>query len=204
MEKQVRMDGKVAVLGQEWLSQGFLKLAKFTISHDSFSGHTIGPMTRELVMRPGAVGVLPYDPVADKILLIEQFRLAAHLGGLPAWQREIVAGIADREEGLEDLARREAMEEANCEVTDLMEMFRYLPSPGMSNEVLVLFCGRIDSRQIGGLHGLAEEHEDIRSTLFDAGEIPRILESGHTGNGPLITALQWMQLNRERVRKMWR
>ena len=198
------MNGKVEVLDKEWLSQGFLKLAKYTVSHDSYRGGKIGPMTRELVVRPPAVGVLPYDPVNDKILLIEQFRLSAHLAGMPAWQREVIAGISDREETPEALARREAIEEANCNVTDLVEMVRFLTNPGVTSEVLILYCGRMDSDQVTGVHGLASEHEDIRSTLFDASEIPALLAHGHTGNGPLIVALGWMLNNRERLRKLWK
>jgi ADP-ribose pyrophosphatase len=203
MEQQARMDGKIEVLGQEWLSEGFMKLAKYTVRHERFDGGMIGPFTREIVMRTTAVGVLPYDPVTDKILLIEQFRLAAHLAGMPAWQREVIAGLSDKDESPEDLARREAIEEANCKVTDLVEMTRYLVSPGMTNEVLSLYCGRMDSSQSTGVHGLAAEQEDIRSTLFDAREIPALLEHGTTGNGPLIVALYWMQANRERLRKLW-
>ena len=197
------MDGKIEILGQEWLSQGFMKLAKYTVQHERFDGSMIGPFTREIVVRTTAVGVLPYDPIADKFLLIEQFRLAAHLGGMPGWQREVIAGIADRDESPEELARREAIEEANCKVTDLVEMTRFLPSPGMTNEVLILYCGRMDSSQSTGVHGLATEHEDIRSTLFDAKEIPALLAHGTTGNGPLMIALHWMQANRERLRKLW-
>jgi ADP-ribose pyrophosphatase len=198
------MDGKVEILGKEWLSQGFMKLARFTVKHERFDGGMIGPMTREIVVRTNAVAVLPYDPVNNKILLIEQFRVAAHLAGFPAWQRELIAGISDREESSEELARREALEEANCTVTDLVEMFRYLPSPGMTNEVLIFYCGRMDSSHIPGVHGLASEHEDIRSTLFDVDQIPELLATGSTGNGPLITALQWMLLNGDRIRGLWR
>jgi ADP-ribose pyrophosphatase len=204
MNQQASMDGKVEILGQEWLSQGFMKLVKFTVRHERFDGSMIGPFTREIVMRTTAVGVLPYDPIADKILLIEQFRVAAHLAGMPAWQREVIAGISDKDETPEELARREALEEANCQVTDLTEMTRFLLSPGMSNEVLILYCGRMDSsRMAPGVHGLATEHEDIRSTLFDAKEIPALIEHGTTGNGPLTLALYWMQANRERLRKLW-
>jgi ADP-ribose pyrophosphatase len=204
MNQQAGMDGKIEVLGREWLAQGFMKLAKYTVRHERFDGSMIGPFTREIVLRTTAVGVLPYDPIADKILLIEQFRLAAHLAGLPAWQREVIAGLADKDETTEELARREAIEEANCKVTDLVEMTRFLLSPGMSNEVLILYCGRMDSSQMAaGVHGLATEHEDIRSTLFDAEEIPALIEHGTTGNGPLTLALYWMQANRERLRKLW-
>jgi ADP-ribose pyrophosphatase len=198
------MARKVEILGQEWLSQGFLKLAKYTLTHERFDGAMAGPMTRELVVRTPAVGVVPYDPTTDQIILIEQFRVAAHLAGMPAWQREIIAGVSDRTESLEDLARREAMEEANCKVTELLEMFRYLPSPGMTNEVFVVFLGRMGPGAATGVHGLASEHEDIRSTLFHLDQIPQILENGHTGNGPLLMTLQWMQLNRDRIRKLWR
>ena len=198
------MARKVEILGQEWLSQQFMKLARFTLKHERYDGTLAGPMTREIIMRPPAVGVVPYDPTTDQILLIEQFRVAAHLGGMPAWQREIIAGIADREESLEDLARREAMEEANCKVTDLFEMFRYLPSPGITNEIFVVFLGRMAPGAVTGVHGLATEHEDIRSTLFRFDQIPEILENGATGNGPLITTLQYLQLNRDRIRTLWR
>ncbi len=197
------MDGKIEVLGQEWLSEGFMKLAKYTVRHERFDGGMIGPFTREIVLRTTAVGVVPYDPVADRFLLIEQFRLAAHLAGFPAWQREVIAGIGDKDESSEDLARREAIEEANCKVTDLVEMTRFLLSPGMSNEVLILYCGRMDSRQVAGVHGLATEHEDIRSTLYEGKDIPALIEHGTTGNGPLTMALYWMQANRERLRQLW-
>jgi ADP-ribose pyrophosphatase len=201
---QADMARKVDVIGKEWLSQGFLKLARYTLTHERFDGGTAGPMTRELVVRSPAVGVVPYDPTTDRIILIEQFRVAAHLGGMPAWQREIIAGVSDREESLEDLARREAMEEAHCKVTDLHEMIRFLPSPGMTNEVFVSFLGRMAPGTVTGVHGVATEHEDIRSTLVHLDEIPEILENGHTGNGPLLMTLQWMQLHRDRIRKLWR
>jgi ADP-ribose pyrophosphatase len=181
-----------------------MKLAKYTLTHERFDGGTIGPITRELVVRTTAVGVVPYNPQSGQFLLIEQFRLAAHLAGMPGWQREIIAGISDRGESPEDLARREAVEEANCAVTDLVEMFRYLPSPGMTNEVLIIYCGRMAPGAITGVHGLAEEHEDIRSSLFHLDQVPELLEQGHTGNGPLIMALQWMQLNRARLRSLWK
>jgi ADP-ribose pyrophosphatase len=198
------MARKVEILGQEWLSQQFMKLARFTLKHERYDGSMAGPMTREIVLRPPAAGVVPYDPTTDQIILIEQFRVAAHLGGMPAWQREIIAGISDREESLEDLVRREAMEEANCAITDLFEMIRFLPTPGMSSEIFVAFLGRMAPGAVTGVHGLATEHEDIRSTLFHLDQIPEILENGHTGNGPLLIALQWMQINRDRIRKLWR
>lgn len=202
--KQPVSDNKLRIEAQETLSDGFLKVVKYTLSHRTFDGGWIGPMTREIVMRPFCVAVLPYDPVADKILLIEQFRLAAHLGGMPAWQLEIIAGMNDKNESPEAIVRREAIEEANCTLGDLVEIYRYLPTPGITNETVAIYCGRMDSAGQGGVFGLDDEHEDIRATLHDFAEVPRILADGHGGNGLLIIALQWLMLNRDRLRREWR
>lgn len=197
-------DEKLKIHAQETLYQGFLKVAKYTISHRRFDGGWIGPMTREVVERPFCVAVLPYDPITDKILLIEQFRLAAHLAGMPAWQCEIVAGMNDKNESPEAIVRREAMEEANCVVTDLVEVYTYLPTPGITNETIAIYCGRMNSAGQGGVFGLDDEHEDIRATLHDFAEVPEILANRHGGNGLLIIALQWLTLNRDRLRRDWR
>lgn len=197
-------DEKLKIHARETLSQGFLKIVKYTVSHRRFDGGWIGPMTREVVERPLCVAVLPYDPIADKILLIEQFRLAAHLAGLPGWQREIIAGMNDKNESPEDIVRREALEEANCPLTDLIEIYRYLPTPGITDEKIVTYCGRMNSVGLGGVFGVDGEHEDIRATLHDFAEVPGILADGHTGNGLLIMVLQWLMLNRDRLRRDWR
>jgi ADP-ribose pyrophosphatase len=197
-------DEKLRIHAEETLSDGFLKLTKYTVSHRRFDGGWIGPMTREVVLRPLCVAVLPYDPIADKILLIEQFRLAAHLAGMAAWQREIIAGMNDKNESPETIVRREALEEADCPLTDLVEIYRYLPTPGITNENIVMYCGRMDSRGRGGVFGLDDEHEDIRATLHDFAEVPGILTDSHGGNGLLIMSLQWLMLNRDRLRREWR
>ncbi|MET1027931.1 MAG: NUDIX domain-containing protein [Dongiaceae bacterium] len=199
------MNQDIEMIERKRILDSFLKVDLCVLRHSAFDGGWVGPMAREVVIRPACVAVMPYDPVADKILLIEQFRLPAHLANMPAWQREVIAGMNDKNESMEDLARREALEEANCQLGELIEMYHYMVSPGMTNETLTLFLGRFDSASWqGGIHGLDHEHEDIRTTLHDVGEIPDILAHRHTGNGILILALQWFLLNRDKVRQQWR
>ena len=200
------MDGKIEVLGQEWLSQGFMKLAKYTVRHERFDGSMIGPFTREIILRTTAVGVLPYDPIADKILLIEQFRLAAHLAGFPAWQLEVVAGIVDHAgEGDAEVARREAQEEAGLIVEgELRPIHRYMTSPGGTTETVTLFCGRVDSRHAGGVHGLATEHEDIKVAVKSYRAALRLIRADKIINGITLLALYWLVQNRSRLRREWR
>jgi ADP-ribose pyrophosphatase len=194
----------VDIQQHERILDSFLKVERYRIRHSAFSGGWVGPMNREVVTRPTAVAVLPYDPVTEKILLIEQFRLPAHLAGMPGWQRELIAGLNDKNEEPEDIARREAIEEADCQLGELKLVYQYLLSPGMATEVLHTYVGRFDSSAWkAGVHGLAVEHEDIRASLHDVAEVPDILATGHTGNGILILALQWLMLNHAQLRQDW-
>jgi ADP-ribose pyrophosphatase len=192
------------IIHQERILDSYLKVDRYNLRHSAHNGGWVGPMLREVVQRPNAVAVLPYDPVAEKILLIEQFRLPAHLAGMPGWQLELVAGLNDKNESPEEIARREAIEEANCELGQLKLACHYLLCPGMSTETLYSYVAKFDSTAWrGDIHGLAVEHEDIRASLHDVAKIPEILATGHTGNVILILALQWFLLNHAQLRAEW-
>jgi ADP-ribose pyrophosphatase len=160
-------------------------------------------MAREVFERGHAVGLLLYDPDRDAVGLIEQFRPGAYAAGMHPWLIEVVAGIIEEGETAEMVATREAREEAGVTVDDLVPMLHCLMSPGGSSETMRLFCGRIDSTVFGGLHGIAEEHEDIRVFTLPAEEAFAWLTSGRINNATCILALQWLALNRPMLRDRW-
>ncbi|HEX4570530.1 MAG TPA: ADP-ribose diphosphatase [Dongiaceae bacterium] len=182
---------------------GFFRINQYRLRHRLFAGGWSGVIEREVFERGHAVGVLPYDPVADSLVLIEQFRIGALVAGMSPWLIEVVAGIIEEGEAPEEVARRETLEEAGLEIQALMPMCRYLVSPGGSSESVLLYCGRVDSRGAGGIHGLAEEHEDIRVDHLPYGEAMRLLEEGLVTNSVALIALQWLALHRDRVRAAW-
>ena len=182
---------------------GFFRINRYRLRHRLFAGGWSGVIEREVFERGHAVGVLPYDPVADSLVLIEQFRIGALVAGMSPWLIEVVAGIIEEGEAPEEVARRETLEEAGLELQALMPMCRYLVSPGGSSESVRLYCGRVDSRGAGGIHGLAEEHEDIRVDHLPYGEAMRLLEEGQVTNSVGLIALQWLALHRDRVRAAW-
>jgi ADP-ribose pyrophosphatase len=182
---------------------GFFRINQYRLRHRLFAGGWSGVIEREVFERGHAVGVLPYDPVADSLVLIEQFRIGALVAGMSPWLIEVVAGIIEEGEAPEEVARRETLEEAGLEIQALMPMCRYLVSPGGSSESVLLYCGRVDSRGAGGIHGLAEEHEDIRVDHLPYGEAMRLLEEGLVTNSVGLIALQWLALHRDRVRAAW-
>jgi ADP-ribose pyrophosphatase len=197
------MTDGVELLDKSERYSGFFRINCYRLRHRLFAGGWSGAIEREVFERGHAVGVLPYDPVADSVVLIEQFRIGALVAGMSPWLIEVVAGIAEEGEAPEEVARRETQEEAGLEIQALMPMCRYLVSPGGSSESVRLYCGRVDSRGAGGIHGLAEEHEDIRVDRVAYGEAMRLLEEGRVTNSVSLIALQWLALHRDRVRAAW-
>ena len=193
----------VEVFARESVYDGYLKVDKFRLRHRRHDGGWTGEMTRELVERGHAVAVLPYDPVRDEVILLEQFRIGAFAADLPPWQIEIVAGIIEAGEAPEDVARREAMEECGCAVGDLVPIYNFLTSPGVLSETTALYCGRVDATDAGGVHGIDDEHEDIRAFATPFSEALSWLEAGRIDFVPAIVALQWLALNRDNLRQRW-
>jgi ADP-ribose pyrophosphatase len=183
--------------------QGVFRMARYTLRYRLFNGDWSGTITREVMERKSAAGILPYDPVLDHVVLIEQFRPGAITHPHSPWLLEIVAGVIDMDEKPVDVALREADEEAGCEVLDIYPICEYFVSPGGSNEFLWLFCGRVDASHAGGIHGLAHENEDIRAFSLPSDEAFKLLQNGKIKTSPAIISLQWLQLNRERLKQLW-
>ncbi len=183
--------------------QGFYKLDKVRLRHELFAGGLGREISRELFVRHDAVCVLPYDAQRDEVVLIEQFRVGALGKTENPWLIELVAGLIDKDEQPEEVAHREAQEEAGLTFSALWPMTRYFPSPGGSDEFVHLFLGRCSSEGAGGLHGLEEEGEDIRVKVWAFEDALQAVRDGRIANAASIIALQWLALNRGEVRGLW-
>ena len=191
------------ILEKSTAFQGYFRIDRYRFRHRLFAGGWSGEVTREVFERGHAVGVLPYDPARDAVILIEQFRIGAVAADMPAWQSEVIAGIIDEGEAPAAVAHREAREEAGCTIQDLVRICHYLVSPGGASETVQLYCGRVDSTGVGGIHGLPHEHEDIRVEVVPLEEARARLCAGRFSNAPLIIALLWLTLNRDDLRSRW-
>jgi ADP-ribose pyrophosphatase len=196
-------DDDVEVVEREACFRGFYQLDRLHLRHRLFAGGMGKLINRELFVRHDAVCVLPYDPQRDCVVLIEQFRVGALDKSVNPWLIELVAGLIDKDEQPEEVARREAVEEAGLELAELWPLTQYYPSPGGSDERVHLYVGRCDSRGAGGVHGLEEEGEDIRVLVWSLDEALAALDDGRIDNAASIIALQWLALNRDKVRERW-
>jgi ADP-ribose pyrophosphatase len=184
--------------------RGYGRVDVYRLRHRLFGGGWTPVFQRELLDRGHAAAVLPYDAAADAVVLIEQFRLGAQTAGLPPWQLECVAGIIDAGETAQAVAVRESEEEAGCTLSDVVPICRFLASPGITNETVELFCARADSAgRNGAIHGLPEEHEDIRVVVMTLSEALALIERRELMNVPALIALQWLALRKDELRRRW-
>ena len=191
------------VLDKQTVYQGFFRLEQYTLKHTLFNGGWSQPITRELFRRGNCVAVLLYDPDRDEVVLIEQFRIGAVYQPQRAWLIEIVAGAIEDGETAEDVAYREAIEEAGCEIKELLEIQQFYTTPGGCSERITLFCGRVDSTAVGGVHGLVEEDEDIRVSAVKFADVFQMLEDGLIESGIPIIAIQWLYIHRDTLKTRW-
>lgn len=205
-------DDAVEILERTSPFDGYFRVDRYRLRHKLYEGGWSGEMTREVFERGHASAAILYDPDADRMVFIEQFRIGAHAArashwfadGFSPWLVECVAGIIEDGENPEDVVRREALEEAGCEIQELEFITHYLASPGACTESLFLYCGRINSDGAGGIHGLMDEHENIRVFTVPADEAIAWLAEGRIVNAMTLIPLYWFKDNRERLRDLWR
>ncbi len=195
---------KIEVDQRETLFDSFLRVDRLKLRHSLFAGGWSELMTRELILRPRAVGVLLFDLAQQQVVLVRQIRVGMLDEGQNPWLLELVAGMVESGEEPIEVAARESLEEANTKPQDLLQICEYYNSPGISNERITLFCGRVDATQAGGIFGLDAEHEDIEVVVLSLADALAKVASGEINNAMSIIALQWLQLNQPMLEESWK
>ena len=193
----------VEIIAREKLYRGFFSLDLYRFRHRLFNGEMSGEVRREIFERGHASVLLPFDPVRDEVVLIEQIRIAAYDTSETPWLLELVAGMIESGESVEDVARREAMEEAGLTVGRTKPVLNYLASPGGTSERLSILVGEVDATQAEGIHGLVEENEDIRVHVVSREQAYQWVEEGKIDNAASVIALLWLQLHYQEIRQEW-
>jgi ADP-ribose pyrophosphatase len=180
------------------LFEKYFKLDEYSLSHELFGGGSSPVFTREVFERGSVVAVLPYDPERGKVILIEQFRVGAIEDPDGPWLIESVAGVIEAGESTQQVALRESEEEAGCNIKQLELISQYYVSPGGTTEHCSLYCGLVDCDGVAGIHGLADENEDIRVMVVDSEEAFAWVREGKIRSSATIIALQWLEINQAR------
>lgn len=192
-------DVKIDVKSTEF--KGYFQIDKYTLRHKISDNEWSHPVTREVFERGHAVAVIPYDPIADKVILIEQFRIGALAANYNPWLLEIPAGIIEEGQHPDEVAIRETFEETGCKPKSIELIADYLVTPGACSETIHLYYAEIDSTEAVLDAGLEEEGEYIKVLQMPLQEALNSLKNGHMHNSAGIIALQWLELNKSKIRK---
>ncbi|MCL1074806.1 ADP-ribose diphosphatase [Shewanella dokdonensis] len=189
----------IEVLGKRTLYSGFFSMEEYRFRHRLFAGGWSGEVRREVFERGHAVVVLPYDPLTDLVVLIEQLRFPALMTTDSPWLLELVAGMIEHGETPEQVAHRELLEESGLRASSMQLVNSILSSPGGCTERFYFYWAAVDASQANGVHGLASEHEDIRVMVLPRQQAYAMTTDGRIDNASTVLGLQWLQLNYQQL-----
>jgi ADP-ribose diphosphatase len=196
-------DPRIEILDRTVAFNGHFQIVRYRVRHRQFSGGMGPELVREVFARGHAVAVLPYDPVRDEVVLVEQFRTGVLETQEDPWLLEPVAGIIEAGEAVAEVARRETVEEAGLEILDLEPVCSCFMSPGGSSEIVHSYIGRVDTTDAGGVFGLADEGEDIKAKVVPFEQALAWLDEGRLRVASTLLAMQWLARHRETLRARW-
>lgn len=180
---------------------GFFAIEEYDLSWREFDGGFSREAKRAIFVSGDAVTVLPYDPVRDRVLLVEQFRMGPFGRGDPQpWLLEPIAGRIDPGETPQEAARREAQEEAGIILSELIPIMGYYPSPGAKAEYQHAFLALTDlPDSVATVGGEAQEVENIKGHLLPFAAMMDLVTSGEINNAPMLISALWLQRERPRL-----
>lgn len=193
----------VEVSEKKSIYKGHFNVDNYRLRFTKFEEGWSNTIQRELVQGYRVVCVLLYDPDKHTVILVEQFRIGTLHSHHGPWQLEVVAGLVEDNEDILETLHRESEEEAGVTCADPIKLFEYWSTPGMTSERVHLYCARVDSSQASGIHGVAEEEEDIMVHVVDADDAIQATFDGQIDNAPSILALQWLQYNHQLLQQQW-
>ena len=198
------MQNKVDIEQVETVYQGYFRVDKFHLKHSLYQGGMSQSLSREVFQRGHIGAVLLYDINKQCLVMIEQFRPGAYAAGWEPWILECIAGVIEKNETPELLVRREASEEAGCEISMLFPIHHFLSSPGACSETVHLYCGLVDSNLAGDICGLDDEGENIKVRIIPCESVSELLSENKIVNAKTLIALQWFLLNQSKIQQLYK
>jgi ADP-ribose pyrophosphatase len=188
----------VKILERKRLVPAYYAYDQYRFTHRGPAGD-VSEQTRVILQIGRVAAVITVDLARDEIVLLRQFRLAAHLATGRGEMVEIVAGRVEDGEDTLQAARRECREEIGAEPARLVPVLRFMPAAGVDHELATLFLADINAETIAARAGAANESEEIVPFRVSIDDALTALAAGTFVNGYTVIALQWLALNRARL-----
>ena len=193
------MPQQVKIISEKRVFDGFFKVDEAHLQHEIYNGAMSVELRRLNFNRGDSAAVVLHDPLADTIIMTEQFRYPTYTKD-HGWILEIPAGSIEADEVPDPTItlRRELMEEIGYRVKSFRKIASFFVSPGGTSERIHLFYAAIspkDKIATGG--GLVSEGEDVRMVTMGVKEALYKIGTGEIMDAKTIIGLQWLQINRE-------
>ncbi|ABB16085.1 NUDIX domain-containing protein [Carboxydothermus hydrogenoformans] len=136
--------------------------------------------TREVVLHPGAVTIIPI--FENKIVFVEQYRY-------PVKERllELPAGKLNKNEAPEVTAYRELLEETGFIAKKLQHLTTFYTTPGFSNEVMYLYL----AKELQKTDPRPDEDEIVKTVFIEIDKIKELLHSNKIKDAKTLIGLFW-------------
>jgi GDP-mannose pyrophosphatase NudK len=193
--KRIVMTKRIKIVSSKVLSDYWGTVTGYDVDYRRADG-TTQRLKREAYDHGHAAAVLPYDETRDCVVLVRQFRFAAHVAGGPDFLIEVVAGLLAGD-APESCARREAKEEAGVTLIDCETAFTVFVSPGSITEKIHCFVGSYrGSVENASGFGIAHEGEDIEVMELGFEAAFAMIGRGEIVDGKTILLLQHLAIKR--------
>jgi len=192
----------VAIVREAAPQGNFFAIQGVDVHYRQFDGNRSPVLPREVFVGIDAAFVLPYDPMRDRVLLVEQIRMGPIVrGDAQPWCLEPIAGMVDARETPLQAAIRESEEEAGLTDLDLRHISSFYPSPGSATDYFHAYVGICDlPDDHASFGGLEDEAEDLRLHLVSFDAAIAMISSGEINVGPLVMMLYWLAGQRDALR----
>ncbi len=197
----VDLPGDVSVSRPKVLAKAYRDYHRYGMTVAS-SDHRPVTQERDVLMAGKVVLVIPVDVARQKLTMIRQFRLPAHLANGRGDLVEFVAGRVEAGETLAEAASRECKEEIGVAPAKLVELLTYLSTPGVTDEEVTIFLAAVDSAQVREGPLVSPDGEQLYVHLVSIDEAVAALDRNAMRGGHLVIGLQWLALNRSRIAEL--
>ena len=202
MTKSSEIEGDAAVpvdvRAVDALSDAYRPYERLRFTIDGPDGAPV-EFEREVLRCGAVVGVLVLDVARQLVVLIRQFRIAAHLATGRGELVEIVAGRIDGDETARAAAIRECQEEIALTPMRIANVLTFIPAGAFSDELMSLWVAEVDSSGLPDLAGHEEEGEIIRPFTLTFETAIELMRRDTWRSAPLVIAMQWLDANRNRL-----
>ena len=196
------MSEKVKIFKKKILYNDLFKLEKFSLSFLQFNGNFSKTISRVRWVVGKACAAIVYDSSSNEIILINQFRFPTmNSENSSGWLTEIVAGLCDENENVEDSIKREMVEEIGYMPKRLIKICDVHMAPGSVQEYLSIFFAEVCDKTKLSSGGGVDEGEDIKILRFKFDEINDLFLQRKIDDAKTIIAIQWLIMNRDKVLK---